>query len=143
MTYREIAVGDLPDADWVAAKAVPELVPNVYADATERGCIEISPVWWNVDAAPAGVGAAVYDAAVVELQPVEVKRVRLPAPVVVGDTTYEDYVAVVAAAASYSKPAFEKVSLEDTSADEMHLRVVSATAPVGATHLRLIVEVTR
>lgn len=139
--YRDIPVGDLPDADWVADQTIPDDVRNVYDLWSQRRSIEITPTWYDANAAPAGVGAAVHDAVAVEVQPVERKRVPIT-PVTVGDTVHSHYVVIVNATGSSNKPAFEKVSLEDTSADQMFLRIVAATPPVGATHLRLLAEVT-
>lgn len=136
--YRNIPVADLPDTDWVADQAVPDDVVNIYTLWPGRAAIEILPVWWNADAPDTeGAGAAVYDAAAVAVQPVEIKRVS--------STEFPEVPAfdvVCNATISQSAPAFEKTSLLDTSADEMYLRVVSATAPGTATHLRLVVEVT-
>ena len=143
-TYRRIPVADLPDADWVAAQEVPDDVANVYDSWPERGAIEMSAVWWDESAAPAGVGAAVYDGADVAFQPVEIKHVPLPnGDVTVGGVHYTHYDVVEAATAAATGPAFVKLSLIDTSADAMYLRVATATAPVGATHLYIVAEVTR
>lgn len=129
--YRIINASSLPDSDWVADQLVPPTVPNVYAFWPGRATIEILPVWWD-----ANTDTAVYDSGNVVVQPVEIKRVS-------GATqSVPDSVVVCNATISQTAPAFQKTSLLDTSADEMYLRVVSATPPGGATHLRLIVEVT-
>lgn len=131
--YREIAVADLPDGDWVADQEIGEGVVNIYSLWPGRAAIEVVCVWWN-----AGAGTAVYDAGAVTLQPVEVKRIAA------GDAVagVSAFAAVVAATSSLAAPAFEKQSLADTNPDEMYMRVAAATAPGTATHLRLIVEVT-
>ena len=136
--YRNIPVGDLPDADWVSAQEVPDDVPNVYTLWPGRAAIEVVAVWWDADAAPAGIGAAVYDAGAVTLQPVEVKSIA--ADDAVADVSA--FVAVVAATSSLAAPAFEKQSLADTNPDAMYMRVAAATAPGTATHLRLLLDVT-
>ena len=134
----QCTVADLPDEDWVADQVISDDAVNVYTLWSGRAAIEITAVWWNADAAPAGVGAAVYDAEDVGLQLVEVKRVeaddRVPG--------VSEFTAIVAAAPTQTAPAFEKQSASDTSPDAMYVRVSSATAPGSATHLRLLVEVT-
>ena len=136
--YRNIPVGDLPDTDWVSAQEVLAGVENIYELWPGRAALEVVAVWWNANAAPAGVGAAVSDAGSVTLHPVEVKPIA--ACDAVADVSA--FTAVVAATSSLAAPAFEKQSLADTNPDEMYMRVAAATAPGTATHLRLIVEVT-
>mgnify|MGYP000004943528 FL=1 len=137
--YRNIPVADVPDADdWVADQAIPDDVVDVYTLWPGRASIEVTAVWWDASALPAGVGAAVYDAGAVGLQPVEIKRVA--ASDAVDDISA--FTAIVAATSTLSAPAFVKQSLGDSSPDEMYLRVTAGTPPVGATHLRLVVEVT-
>lgn len=142
--YRNIPVADVPDAaDWVSAQAVtPASVVNVYSLWPGRASIEITAVWWDAGAAPAGIGAAVYDVANVTIQPVEIKHVRAATTASDGVVDVSAFDVVVAATSSITGPAFTKVSLADSSPDEMYLRVTAATPPVGATHLRLIAEVT-
>lgn len=131
--YREIPVGDLPDTDWVELQAVPDDVLNIYALWPGRASVEIVPVWWD-----AGADEPVYDNADVTVWPIELKKVREPVASQT-DPLFQVYCNATVAAAG---PAYTKLSLVDTSADAMYLRVTDATPPGAATHLRLIVEVT-
>lgn len=141
--YRVIGLSQLFDSDWVADKSVPSSVPNVYSIWPGHGSIEMSAVWWDSAADPPGVGVVVYDDADVVLQPVEVKRVPLPGGPVTVDGVYVSHVDVaVNAADAVTLPAFRKVTLIDTSADALYVRVVSGTPPNGADQLRLVLEST-
>lgn len=131
--YRQIAVADLPDTDWVALQAVPGTVPDVYSLWPGRRYVEVSAVWWRTD-----TDVAVHDAAALSIRPVETKHIDA-ADAVAG---VDEFDAVVNAAPAKAVLGFEKASLEDTSAGPLYLRVAAATAPGTATHLRLLVEVT-
>lgn len=153
--YRRIAVADLPDTDWVAAQAIPAAsdpatfddVRNIYSLWPGRAAIELVPVWWNEDTAPAGVGVAVHNTNDVTLQPVEIKLVAAPNtdPDVNPNTPAPMLTVVVNATSAQTEPGFEKQSLLDTSADAMYIRVTAPgpmDVPAGATHLYLLAEVT-
>lgn len=132
--YRDIPVGDLPDTDWVALQAIPDGVLNIYTLWPERGSVEILPVWWDAVA-----DEAVHDIANVTVTPIEFKKVG--PPTAVQETAI--FNVYCNATASVTGPAFTKLSLIDTSADAMYVRITGTTPPGAATHLRLVVEVTR
>lgn len=137
--YRQIAVADLPDDDWVDAQAVLAGVRDVYSLWPGRAGIEIMPVWWDDTVVNDAGGVPVYDSGNIGIVPVEYKVVAADSAVA-GVPRFAVY---INAAPTLAWPAFEKKTLNDTSADAIYLRVTAATAPSGATHLRLLAEVTQ
>lgn len=128
-TYRRIAVGSLPDSDWVVAQDVGSVV-NVYTLLEKKGGLEVSCVWLNN-------GVVMGNVTSVTLRPVERKAVTA------ANVSGASYTVFVAATTDLTLPALAKRSLEDTRYDDLFLMVSAAVPPGGATHLDLVIEETR